>query len=43
MADSDPPGALFYAGHATEEAVEIATELVEANLIPFKRGSSPSV
>ena len=32
--------ALEFAGHATEEAVEIADELVENNLITMKRGYS---
>ena len=37
MVDSDAPGALFFAGHAAEDAVVIADELVKANLITFKR------
>ena len=40
MADSNPVTALSFMGNATEEAVEIADELVENNLITFKRGSS---
>ena len=42
MVDSDASGALFFAGHAAEDAVVIADELVKANLITFKRGSSSS-
>ena len=38
MAETNPLGALFFAGHATEDAVVIANELVENNLITFKRG-----
>ena len=37
MVDFDAPGALFFAGHAAEDAVVIADELVKANLITFKR------
>ena len=40
MAASTLLEALFFAGHAAEEAVEIADELVENNLITMKRGSS---
>ena len=37
MTASNPLGALFFTGHAAEEAVEIADELVENSLINMKK------
>ena len=36
MVDSDAPGALFFAGHAAEDAVVIADELLKQILLLLK-------